>query len=116
MLGWLTFSLLMGLVVLWSMAVLEVLSPTIAERLSNCWWYAMVKFWKEGGAVVMRESSWTKMQHYEHTCDLEAFSTFNPPHKSTRKIPPPWFHGRIVRASRVDVLREMAVAAGTAAA
>jgi hypothetical protein len=32
MLGWLTFSLLMGLVVLWSMAVLEVFWPTIAER------------------------------------------------------------------------------------
>jgi hypothetical protein len=59
----------------------------------------------------MRESSWTKLQHYEHTFDFEAFSTFNPPRKSEHLVPPPWFYGTVERSSRADVLRAMTIAA-----
>src|SRR4026209_1328931 len=96
-----------GVLVLTLMAILELVSPRAGPSFSNGWWYAMVKFWKEGGAVVLHQSSYTTLPHFAHTDDFEIFDTFDPPMKRRRFLPPPLFTGRITIRPRWALLKAM---------
>jgi len=104
MLGGLLFLLAAGVLVLSVMALLEVVYPPAGATLSNCWWYAMVLYWKEGGTVILYSSSYTTLPHFAHTFDFVTFTAFDPKVKQRRFLPPPLFRGRITQGTLADVL------------
>ena len=104
MLFGLVFLLACAIAILCMMAVLELVYPPAGVKLSNCWWYAVVLQWKEGGAAVMVPSRYTILPHFLHTFDFETFTAFDPPAK-VRRILPPWaFWGSIKTVKREDVM------------
>lgn len=69
----------------------------MVPRLSNCILYAVGRWWRRGGYVVIRKSNYGPFPHFMWSADLLTFESFIPMRPAhERWFPPPLFRGRVV--------------------
>lgn len=71
--------------------------------LSNCLFWVIGQWWREGGFVVICRSSYGWWPHFLWTIDLIDFYEFNPPKKRRLYSPPILFYGTVVLLKKKEV-------------
>jgi hypothetical protein len=66
-----------------------------AMTRSNCLIFALTKWVKHGGYLVVRKSRWGPFPHFLWSPDLQRFESYVPIDPRKRLIPPLLFRGRI---------------------
>jgi hypothetical protein len=70
--------------------------------LSNCLIYALRKWWREGGYILIRWSTYYPGPHFLHMSRAGEITSFVPvDDKRRRLIPPPLFRGKIVKGDNL---------------
>jgi len=69
--------------------------------MSNCYLFALLRWWRCGGYVVLRQSHWGWWPHALWSADLITFEDYTPIAPRRRRFPPLLFRGtvRVVRRS-----------------
>lgn len=79
-----------GVVALVGGGIAWLVNPSYA----NCFWYALRRWWTEGGYVVMLWSAWTPFPHFVWSSDLITFWEWHPVRRRRRRwLPPVVFRG-----------------------
>ena len=64
---------------------------------SNCLIYALLKWYREGGYLVIRKSRFGWWPHFLHMDTARKITHYSPQHKYNRWFPPLLFKGRVVK-------------------
>lgn len=67
--------------------------------MNNCLLYALGKFMREGGYLIIRKSRFGWWPHLLHSSDLETITDFRPPAPSADRWLPPLLYRGIVRTT-----------------
>lgn len=62
---------------------------------SNCLIWALVRWWRHGGYIVVRRSYWGPFPHFLWSRDLKRFWSYQPVSPRHKKFPPPFFRGEV---------------------
>lgn len=67
----------------------------VTGSYSNCLFWALYKFWKEGGWMKMRMSHYVYFPHFLWSKDDIDYYSFSPVDPKVRLLPPPIFWGEV---------------------
>lgn len=62
---------------------------------SNCLFWALGRWRRFGGYLVVRRSQWGPFPHFAWSETLQTFKSFEPLHPRRRRLPPLIFRGRV---------------------
>ncbi len=90
--GWL-IAFWAGIIGLMTVGVAAIIAGGVTwlveSRRSNCFFFALKRWWNHGGYVVMCWSHHTPFPHFVHSFDLETFTEWSPTDPKRRRWLPP---------------------------